>query len=124
MYKFEVINEAEYASFWENHPQQCFLSSPKIRHLTPNAKIYFLGVRKNNKLVAAAMIRGAKRKFGFYDYFAPYGALMNYHDKNLLEFFTKNIKTFLKSHHGYIFRMNPNIELVERDINGNVRGGV
>lgn len=120
--KFTKLTEDEYRKYWESSPMKCFMSAPEISQLHENAKIFYLGVKKGDKVVAAAMIRGTKRRWG-YDYYSPRGILLDYTDSKLLEFFIFNIKKFLRREKGYIFRMDPNLELIERDIDGNIVPG-
>ncbi len=121
--KFTQITEAEYRKFWEKSPQKSFLSAPEIGQLRKDSPIYYLGVKDNKTIKAAAMIRGTKRRWG-YDYYAPRGILVDYQNLSLLSFFIPKIKKFLQDKGGYIFRMDPNVQLIERDIDGNkVQGG-
>ncbi len=120
--KFIELTETEYLKFWEKSPQKCFLSAPEIAHLHENARAFYLGVKNGAKLIAAVMIRGTKRPWG-YDYYAPRGPLMDYSDPKIVSFFLPEIKKFLHSQDGYIFRMDPNLELVERDIDGHIVPG-
>lgn len=118
------ITEKEYKSFWEKHPLKCFMSAPEIARLNENSRVYFLGLEKKGEIIAAVFIRGTKRRFG-YDYYAPRGPLIDFVDEEILKFFISEVKQFLKQRGGYIFRIDPNIELIERDIGGNiVEGGV
>lgn len=121
--KFKVITESEYKKYWQKCPERCFLSAPEIAHLKNDALVFFLGVEDGGKLVAAAMIRGTKRRFSKYDFYAPRGILVDYHNKKLLKFFVEHIKSFLKKEHGYVFRMDPNVILRERDIDGKIVEG-
>lgn len=116
---FIQLTESEYRKFWEKSPQKCFLSAPEIAHLHENARVFYLGVKNGTKLVAAVMVRGTKRPWG-YDYYAPRGPLMDYSDSEVVKFFLPEIKKFLRAKNGYIFRMDPNLELIERDIDGQI----
>ncbi len=117
--KLVHLTETEYRRFWNNSPQKCFMSAPEIAHLHDGARVIYLGVKEGTKIVAAAMIRGTKRRWG-YDYYAPRGPLMDYSDSKLVSFFLKGIKKTLQEQGGYIFHMDPNLELVERDIDGKI----
>ncbi len=119
---FVQLTETEYRKFWAKSPQKCFLSAPEIAHLHKNSRIFYLGVKNDTKLIAAVMIRGTKRLWG-YDYYAPRGPLMDYSDPKIVAFFLSEIKKFLRTQDGYIFRMDPNLELIERDIDGHIVPG-
>ena len=125
--QFREISEEKYRKFWENHPLKSFLSSPEIGKLRKSNgwDVYFVGVEKDKKLVAATMLVSHKRHFGKYEFYAPRGILIDFYDKGLVRYFVLEIKKFIKSHHGYIFRMDPYLIYKERDIDGNVvEGGV
>lgn len=125
--QFREISEEKYRKFWENHPLKSFLSSPEIGKLRKSNgwDVYFVGVEKDKKLVAATMLVSHKRHFGKYEFYAPRGILVDFYDKDLVHYFVLEIKKFVKTHHGYIFRMDPYLIYKERDIDGNVvEGGV
>lgn len=125
--QFREISEEKYRKFWENNPLKSFLSSPEIGKLRKSNgwDVYFVGVEKDKKLVAATMLVSHKRHFGKYEFYAPRGILVDFYDKDLVHYFVLEIKKFIKTHHGYIFRMDPYLIYKERDIDGNVvEGGV
>lgn len=122
--KFLEITESEYKNFWEKSEQKSFLSAPEITQLKNDGKVFFFGLKKEKKLIAAAMIRGTKRRFSKYDFYAPRGVLVDYKNKKELEFFMDKIKKVLKAYDGYVLRIEPNVKLIERDIDGEiVKGG-
>ena len=123
--QFLEITEEEYRKYWENHPLKAFLSAPEIGELRKSNgwDVYFVGVKKKSDVAAAAMIVSHKRHFGNYEFYAPRGVLVDYEDKELLNYFLKEIKKFVKEHHGYIFRMDPYVIYKERDIDGNIVEG-
>lgn len=116
--EFRSISEEDYRKFWDKSEQKCFLSAPEIGHLRDNVKLLFYGVFKSGKLVAAAMVRGS-RTLGSYEFYAPRGILVDYSDFEVLKFFVMNLKKELKKEGGYLLRIEPNVEKVERDIDGN-----
>ena len=120
--QFLEITEKEYRKFWENHPLKTFLSAPEIGKLRKSNgwSVYFVGVKDSNKVIAAAMLVSHIRHFGKYEFYAPRGVLVDYEDKELLNYFLNNIKIFVKKNHGYIFRMDPYVIYRERDIDGNI----
>ena len=125
--KFVEINKDDYRAFWENHPLKTFLSAPEISDLRKKSgwESYFVGVKDKNRLVAAAMIFSHKRHLGKYEFYSPRGLLADFSDREVLGFFLKEIKKFVKNHNGYVFRMDPYLINRERDIDGNVvEGGV
>lgn len=120
--QFIEITKEKYRDFWENHPLKTFLSAPEIGDLRKSNgwDVYFVGVEEKKKLVAAAMLVSHKRHFGKYEFYSPRGVLVDFENKELLEYFLNGIKKFVKEHQGYVFRMDPYIIYKERDIDGNI----
>ena len=48
---------------------------------------------------------------------------MDFHDNELLEFFTQELKKYIKEKKGYILRIDPYVIYKERDIDGNIVEG-
>lgn len=125
--QFEVIDENNFRKFLDNSSQKNFLQTPEIGKLREKNgwQVYYVGVKKDNKLIAASMLVSRKAHFGKKEFYAPRGFLLDYKDKNLLTFFTINVKKYIKKNKGYILRIDPYLPNVERDTNGNiVEGGI
>lgn len=120
--KFQEITEKEYREFWENHPLKTFLSAPEISKLREksNWTTYYVGVKEEKKLVAATMLLSHKRHFGKYEFYSPRGYLLDFKNKELLEFFTNELKKYIKDKKGYVLRIDPYVIYKERDIDGNI----
>lgn len=124
---FKEISEKEYTTYWENHPNKAFLSSPKISKLREKSgwKTYYVGEEENNKLKAAAMLLSHERHFGVCEFYSPRGFLTDFNDLELVTKFTNDLKTFIKDHNGYVLRIDPYVINKERDLDGNiVEGGL
>ena len=125
--KFRELTEEEYRSFWENHPLKTFLSAPEISKLREesNWNTNFVGVEENNKIVAATMLLSHLRHFKKYEFYSPRGYLIDFNNKELVDYFTNELKKYIKEKNGYVLRIDPYIIYKERDINGDiVEGGV
>ena len=120
--KFQEITEKEYHKFWENHPLKTFLSSIEISKLREkqNWKVNYVGVKKDKKIIAATMLLSHKRHFNKYEFYSPRGYLLDFKDKELLTFFTNELKKYIKDRKGYIFRVDPYLIYRQRDIDGNI----
>ena len=120
--KFQEITEKEYREFWENHPLKTFLSAPEISKLREksNWTTYYVGVKEEKKLIAATMLLSHKRHFGKYEFYSPRGYLLDFKNKELLEFFTNKLKKYIKDKKGYVLRIDPYVIYKERDIDGNI----
>ena len=90
--KFQEITEKEYRKFWENHPLKTFLSAPEISKLREKSgwSTYFVGVKKDNKLVAATMLFAHKRHFGMYEFYSPRGYLLDFNNNKLVDYLLMN----------------------------------
>lgn len=119
---FLEITEEEYTKFWENHPNKTFLSSPKISKLREKSdwKTYYVGVKKDNKLVASAMLLSHERHFKVNEFYSPRGFLLDFNNEELLDFFTEKVKEFIKNKKGYVLRIDPYVIYKQRDIDGNI----
>ena len=125
--KFRELTEEEYRSFWGNHPLKTFLSAPEISKLREelNWKTNFVGVEENNKIVAATMLLSHLRRFKKYEFYSPRGYLIDFNNKELVDFFTNELKKYIKEKNGYVLRIDPYLIYKQRDIDGNiVEGGV
>lgn len=120
--KFQEITEKEYHDFWENHPLKTFLSSIEISKLREKSGwlTYYVGVKENNKLIAATMLLAHKRHFNKYEFYSPRGYLLDFNNEELVSFFTRELKKYIKEKKGYIFRVDPYVIYKERDIDGNI----
>ena len=125
--KFRELTEEEYRSFWKTHPLKTFLSAPEISKLREesNWNTNFVGVEENNKIVAATMLLSHLRHFKKYEFYSPRGYLIDFNNKELVDYFTNELKKYIKEKNGYVLRIDPYIIYKERDINGDiVEGGV
>ena len=95
--EFTEITEKEYEKYWENHPLKTFMSAPKIAKLRErnNWKAYFVGVKEKKKIIAATMLLSHKRRFNVNEFYSPRGFLLDFNNKELLEFFVKEVKDFV-----------------------------
>lgn len=120
--EFVEIKETEYEKFWENHPLKTFLSSKEIGMLREKNgwNKYFVGLKENNKVIAATMLVSHKRRLSKYEFYAPRGFLINFNDTKIVNLFVKEIKKFIKERNGYILRIDPYVINKERDIDGNI----
>ena len=120
--KFVEITEEEYRKYWETHPLKTFLSAPEISKLREplDWKTNYVGVKEDDKLIAASMLLSHKRHFNKWEFYSPRGYLLDFKNKELVEFFTNEIKKYVKEKNGYIFRVDPYLIYRQRDIDGNI----
>ena len=123
--KFRELTEEEYKSFWENHPLKTFLSAVEISKLREksNWNTNYVGVEKNNKIIAATMLLSHIRRFNKYEFYSPRGYLLDFNNKELVDYFTNELKKYIKEKNGYVLRIDPYVIYKERDIDGNIKEG-
>ena len=119
---FTTLTEEEFTPFYLNHPLKTFLQSPDIASLRKKSgwDVDFVGVKKDNVIIAATMLLSKQQFMKQYEFYAPRGFLIDYQDLELLDFFTSEIKKFVTERHGYILRIDPYIINQQRDINGDI----
>ena len=96
--KFQEITEKEYKKYWEKHPLKTFLSAPEISELRKksNWDTYYVGVKEDDKLIAATMLLAHSRHFGKYEFYSPRGYLLDLNNQKLVDFFTNELKKYIK----------------------------
>lgn len=120
--EFTKLTAKEFKSFLKEHPQKTFMQDPSIGTLRKNYgwDVYFVGVKDNDRIVAATMLLGKTAFMRKSEFYAPRGFLLDYHNIELLTFFTEQVKKFVGEHHGFILRIDPYIMKQERDISGDI----
>lgn len=109
----ENIGEKEYTDFVSHHPMSHFLKSyewgqvSKSRGLIP----YYVGIRKEKKLVACALLLKKELPLGYCYFYIPRGYTIDYTNYPLLQEFTEAIKEFTKQQKSLFFRIDPDIYL-------------
>ncbi len=121
--KLETITNKEFKKFADKHPQITFHQTKEWADLKAhnNWNSHYLGLKDNNKIVAATMILSKtlpiiKKKM----FYAPRGFLIDYHDKKLLQTFTEEIKKFAKKEKAIFIKIDPYVEYQEHDNDGNI----
>ena len=122
---FKVLTKEEYEAFLITSPMNNFLQSPRMDGiaLSKKQKVHYVGVVENNKVIAGARILESNAHFGYKYFYSPRGLVLDYKNIELLSFFTKNLKKYLKKNKGYVLEMDPLVIHLERDIDGNIISG-
>lgn len=119
---FCKLTEKEYRDFLDKHPQKTFLHTPNIGKLREKDgwNYEFVGIKENENIVAATMLLSRNEFLGKKEFFAMRGILIDYNNYDLLSFFIKNLKIYIKNNNGFILRLDPYLIKEERDINGDI----
>ena len=120
--KLVEIEEKEYNQFIKKIDKYNFFQSiewAKFKSKT-GWKMNVVGLFDNKKLIAATTL--LSRKLPIINkkmYYAPRGFAIDYNDFKLLGEFTKQLKSYIKSNSGIFLKINPYIEYIKRDKDGN-----
>ena len=109
--KFYVLEENEYKQFVDHNPDASFMQTVEYAHLRNElgSRVHFVGIKVQGKIVAGAMILESTTIFLKKMFYAPRGLLVDYHNKELLSFFTKELKRYIKQQGGFILTIDPNV---------------
>lgn len=121
------LNEDEFASFCNTFTDINFWQSVSMAkdQEAKGRKILYVGVKEKDHIVAAAFLYGLPTFRNLYIYHMPRGPLLDYENSELLSFFIKSLKRFMKKQQGLYVRMDPYIIYLERDIHGNaIKNGI
>lgn len=117
------LNPQEYEQFVSTHPTKShFMQSytwgqiNKEKNMTP----YYVGLKKGKKIVATALLLERKLIGNITYLYCPRGFVCNYQDQNILAEFTHHLKKFSKKHHAIYLKIDPDIKLQERNIEGEI----
>ena len=122
---FITLEPEDFREFANKSPYKSFYQTPEIAKLREESgwTTYYFGVEQSGKIRAASMVVAKPAFLGKSIYYAPGGPLLDFEDTDLVSFFMKNLKSYAKSHNGYILHIEPYYELIERDRHGEVREG-
>ena len=122
-----ILNDEEFMEFVNARPEKNFFQTVmmKDRIEKEGNEVYLVGVKKDDKVVAASFIASTGHTFFGYKTFEAYkGFILDYHDKDLVKFMTDEIKKFLISKKALRLIIDPYIQNVSRDMDANQIDGV
>ena len=119
--KLEIISEEEFKEYADKSEQITFHQTVQWANLKKvnNWHSYYIGLRNGKEIMAASLILSKElpliKKKMFY---APRGFLIDYHNKRLLEEFTKQIKEFAKEKKAIFIKIDPYVPYKEHNNDG------
>lgn len=125
--KFEILTEKEFDSFVRTQSTNNFFQSIKMKNRLDKENIenYLVGVKKDDDVIAAALIAANGSSFMGKKVFEAYkGYILDYSDKELIKFMTDEVTKFLKSKNALKLIIDPYIPNVSRDTDANIVDGV
>jgi lipid II:glycine glycyltransferase (peptidoglycan interpeptide bridge formation enzyme) len=120
--KFVELKEEEFQKFADSHEQESFFQTIQVAKLRESygSKIHYLGVKEGKTIIAAAMFSVTKTFLNRYTFYSPRGFLLDYHNKELLEFFTKELNKFCKKRSALMIKLDPNVMYRKRANDGSI----
>ncbi len=120
--QFVTLSPEEFTKFANSHRDKSFFQTTKIAALREQNgwQAHYVGVKNGEKILAASLIVSKTTFLGHKTFYAPGGPLIDFENQKLVDFFVKNLKTYLKKHRALSFRAEPYYELIERDIDGKI----
>lgn len=118
--KFTILKEKEYDRFARKDPLISIYQTAQWGELKKtNGWIpHFVGVKENEKIIAATMLLERKTAIKKSLFYAPRGFLIDFSNTNLLNYFTKKVKDYILDNRGFMLKIDPNWIYQIRDNNG------
>ena len=117
---FVELTENEYYDFVSNNKQESYMQTIELKRFKENSgiKCYLLGVKEDEKVIAATLLYSIGSFLGGKRFYSSRGFIIDYNSKELLNFFTKEISKYLKKLGGISLTIDPNIIYRIRNSNG------
>lgn len=120
--KFCTLTVEEYKKFIDKNKDASFMQTVELSNLKKElgSKIHFVGVKKDNKVIAGSMILEDSTILNKKMFYAPRGLVVDYHNKELLTFMTRELKKYIKKQGGFILTIDPNVIYRVRTSDGEI----
>lgn len=120
--EFIILTEDEYRKFLNDNEMTSFMQTVELSNLKKElgSKVHFVGIKKGKKIIAGSMILEDSTILNKKMFYAPRGLIVDYHDKELLAFFTKELKKYIKNKKGFILTIDPNVIYRVRTSDGDI----
>lgn len=122
-FKFVELTDEQYTSFVGGKSQQHFMQTLKMRDYYNYKGIptFLIGaLNQDDEIVAGALVCQSENHKGNKKFDIYKGFVMDYDDGELLKFMVEQTATFLKQRGGVVFTIDPNIDEIERNIDGDI----
>lgn len=119
--ELKVIERDEYLSFALSNKYISIYQLPEWGDLKAGTdwNSHLLGLYDSNNLVGATLLLEKKGPMNQSLFYAPRGFLIDVNNSELLTKFTNEIKKYVKKHHGFMLKVDPNVIYATYDENGN-----
>lgn len=121
--EFLELSEKEYQEFYNSYENSNFMQSLELGNLKKEYGyvVRLVGVRENNKIIAASLLLESTTFFRKKIFYAPRGLMVDYHNLSVLSFFVDNLKKYIKNKNGFTLTIDPNIIYRERLASGDIK---
>ncbi|MEG0995211.1 MAG: peptidoglycan bridge formation glycyltransferase FemA/FemB family protein [Bacilli bacterium] len=119
---FTNLSNEEFSLFASSHPLLTFHQTLEWASLkeTNGWKKHLVGIKKKEQVIAAALLLEKTTPIKKSIFYAPRGFLLDFNNKEILTFFTEEVKKYIKKRHGFLLKIDPYLSYQERDIDGNI----
>ena len=120
--KLIKLTENEFIEYSNHHPLKTFVQTVEMGKIRANKgwDVDYLGLKDNDEILGATMLVSHPRFLGKKEFYAPRGFLLDYNNEQLVTIFINEITKYVKKNNGFKLRIDPYLELKERDINGDI----
>lgn len=118
--KFVLISVEEFKKFANQNQYRSFTQTPEIASYRESEgwASYYFAVKEGEEILAAALAFAKPTFFGKSLFTIPGGPLLDLEKTALTKFFLSKIRSYAKTHNGYVLQISPYYELIQRDRNG------
>lgn len=110
MYEFKIgVSPAEHDRFVESHPLCNLLQSSSWAEVKDNWGSEIVGVYQEGQLIASSLVLIRPLPAGFAFLYTPRGPIMDYTNKELVQFFMEQLKKFGKKKRAVFIKMDPTV---------------
>ncbi|MDD3241480.1 MAG: peptidoglycan bridge formation glycyltransferase FemA/FemB family protein [Bacilli bacterium] len=120
--KFEILNKDEYNEFLSNNSQTSFMQTIELGNLKKESNDipHLVGIKKDGKVIATSLLLETKTILNKSIFYSPRGMILDYHNYELLSFFTEELKKYIKKNNGFILTIDPNVIYRTRSSEGEI----
>lgn len=120
--EFVELNIKDFEKFVGKHEQVNFHQTKEWANLkkTTGWEYYYVGIKKGKKVIAASLLLAKITPFRRKIFYAPRGFILDYHDKEVLNYFTEQVVKFAREKKGFFIKIDPYVPYRQRDINGSI----
>ena len=119
--EFKVLNSEQYKNYYQDFKIRHFMQSYGFSQVY-NSRGYiceYVGVFEKDKPLALAVL-ARKKILNYASYYAPRGLLVDYHDKEVLDFFINELKDYLQRNKALYLKIDPGIAISKRNFDSEI----